>query len=127
VVRTVSVGCSNSGIKSTGSRVSEMAPSSVITALIMNIVTGRWMAKRGMLMATLEKTLRERSARRHHTRMLQHARHELLLLRRRTGWPLTAAAAAAVPTSRSIAAVSPAAFATGARRGIAAGWTRRSS
>ena len=43
------VGCSISGIRSTGSRLSEITPSSVMTPLIMNIVTGRWIAKRGML------------------------------------------------------------------------------
>src|SRR5688572_4184817 len=37
-------------MRSTGSRVSEIAPSSVMTPLIMNMVTGRWMARRGMLM-----------------------------------------------------------------------------
>jgi hypothetical protein len=35
------LGNSVSGIRSTGSRVSEMAPSSTMTKLIMNIVTGR--------------------------------------------------------------------------------------
>jgi hypothetical protein len=34
-------GAANSGIKSTGSFVREMAPSITITALSMNIVTGR--------------------------------------------------------------------------------------
>jgi hypothetical protein len=35
------VGAVNSGIRSTGRRVSEIAPRSTITALSMNIVTGR--------------------------------------------------------------------------------------
>ena len=39
--RTVMLGNSVSGIRSTGSRVSEMPPSSTMTKLIMNIVTGR--------------------------------------------------------------------------------------
>jgi hypothetical protein len=38
-----------SGIRSTGSLESEIAPSSTITNEIMNIVTGRLMAIRGML------------------------------------------------------------------------------
>ncbi len=48
--RTVRLGNDRSGSRSTGSRTSEIAPSSTITALIMNIVTGRSMAVRGMLM-----------------------------------------------------------------------------
>ena len=38
---TAIVGCANYGMRSTGSRVSEIAPSSTITLLSMNIVTGR--------------------------------------------------------------------------------------
>jgi hypothetical protein len=41
VVLTVMTGAANSGIRSTGSLVREMAPSITITALSMNIVTGR--------------------------------------------------------------------------------------
>src|SRR5688572_559225 len=43
------VGICVSGIRSTGRRVNEMAPSRMMTMLIMNIVTGRSIAIRGML------------------------------------------------------------------------------
>src|SRR5688500_14072632 len=42
------VGICMSGIRSTGRRVSEMAPSRMITMLVMNIVTGRSIAMRGI-------------------------------------------------------------------------------
>ena len=52
--RTVMLGNSLSGIRSTGSLVSEIPPSSITTRQIMNIVTGRWMARRGMLIRISE-------------------------------------------------------------------------
>jgi hypothetical protein len=42
------VGICVSGIRSTGRRVNEMPPSRMMTMEIMNIVTGRWMANRGI-------------------------------------------------------------------------------
>ena len=51
--RTVRLGNVRSGSRSTGSWTSEIEPSSTITALIMNIVTGRSMAVRGILMGVM--------------------------------------------------------------------------
>ena len=48
--RTVRLGNVRSGSRSTGRPTSEIEPSSTMTALIMNIVTGRSIAVRGMLM-----------------------------------------------------------------------------
>src|SRR5688500_443285 len=43
------VGICVSGIRSTGRRVNEIAPNRMMTMLIMNMVTGRSIAIRGML------------------------------------------------------------------------------
>jgi hypothetical protein len=51
----VRLGNEISGIRSMGRRVSEMAPRRTITADSMYIVTGRWMAMRGMLMARIPR------------------------------------------------------------------------
>src|SRR5688500_11917052 len=56
------VGICVSGIKSTGSRLSEMPPSRMMTPLIMNIVTGRSMAKRGIDIIYVSVTARRSPA-----------------------------------------------------------------
>ena len=49
VTLTVIVGRAMSGSRSTGSRDSEMPPSRMTMQLIIAIMTGRWIANRGML------------------------------------------------------------------------------
>ena len=62
------VGCEMSGSRSTGSRVSEMPPSRMMIALIINIMTGRSIAERecswSLLTLTSDRASHDRAWRR---------------------------------------------------------------